>query len=188
MPTLAARRYNRRTGMGATPVTDFFRAIYLQADQEDRVILVNNYLQLLWRTALASGLTTKDPSVQKLDATMGQWVAWKQQYDAAVLRRWIPMTRAWSNELDTWSDRVSTLQTELDAASAGRVSTALQQKGLDPSVIAPDAGDVAVHQTLMRLNELLRSAWLWPVVGTVGALIIAGMALSLYRGVKAEVT
>jgi len=172
--------------MGATPVTDFFRAIYLQADQEQRVELVNNYLQLLWRAGLKAGLSRATPAMQHLDGVLGSWWTWRQQYHDAVLRRWVPFTRAWDNELDQWAEKVSALQTELDEATSGAVSATLATNGLDSSMVAPDAGASAVHAVVQRTNDLLRSSWFWPVVGTVGALILAGVALKLYRNVKTE--
>lgn len=179
----------RKIGMGdSTPVADFFRAIYLQADQEQRVELVNNYLQLLWRAGLAAGLASTNPVMVKLDATMGQWWTWRTQYNDAVLRRWVPFTRAWGTELDAWADRVQAEQDELDAATSDQVKARLAQQGLDPSALAPDAGADLASIMLRRMRDLLKSAWFWPVVGTVGVLVIAGAALKLYKGVKHEIT
>lgn len=165
-------------------VVDFFRAIYLQADQEQRVALINNYLQLQWRAAVAAKLDRGDPVMVKLDGIMGQWWTWKTQYDDAALRRWIPGTRSWGSELDNWSQRVEAIQGELDAATNDAVSTTLEKQGLNPTMIKPTEGEQAVTETLKRLNELLRSPWLWPTVGVLGTLFVLGGFVRLYRDLR----
>jgi hypothetical protein len=182
--TLSVRRSSqRRLGLGQA-TSNFFRAIYLQADQEQRVELINNYLQLLWRAGTTAGLTTHDPVMQQLDMTLGQWGAWKQQYSDAVLRRWVPFTRAWGDELNDWSERVEKLQDTLDSATSGQVSKVLAQQGLDPSAIKPDAPSQALDAVIKRLGQILRSPLFWPVVGVIGTLIVAGWGLKLYRGFR----
>lgn len=173
-------------GQGATDlkVTDFLQAIYAQADTEQRVAIVNNYLQLLWRTALSQGLSKSDSAMQTLDGYMAQWWAWKQQFDAAVFRRWVPFSRDWNGELNTWKERVVILQGKLDDATNGAVSQSMEQRGLTPDIIPED--DVSAF--LKAIKQMLRSPWFWPVVGTVGALALLGYSLKLYKGIKAELT
>jgi hypothetical protein len=178
--TLTIRR-STRTQLGAIGAV-----VELPADQAQRVEFISNYWQLLWRASLVSGLTSKDPVIQKLDATMGQWWIWRTQYHDAWMRQWIPLTRSWSTELDAWATRVDNMQTELDTATHDAVSKRLAQQGLDRSMTAPDVSRDILQQALVRTRDLLKSSWFWPVVGTVGVLIAIGTALKLYKGVKSE--
>jgi hypothetical protein len=160
-------------------VLDLFRALYVQADQEDRVALLNNYWQLLWRASRQAGIVDKS-YWQRLDATMGDWWNWKQAYNGAVLRRWIPFTRAWGDELDTWSEHFGAFYAEA-ASLAPAITSTLTLASVDPTKVTPDDTSKIIRSLRQRTGELLGSPLFWPVVGTVGALVAIGYGFKLYK-------
>lgn len=188
--TLVTTRRPQRQGFGGISeswrsVIDLFRNLYIDADQEQRVALVNNHYQLLWRATRQAQMPTDLPVIQKLLTTMDGWWRWKLQYDDAVLRRWVPFTRDWDQELDQWALKWEQLVTEIDAV-APQVPLILEGRGVSAEQIKPDAWTTAGHEFLKRLNEILGSSWFWPVVGTVTAVFVAGKILSLYKSIKEE--
>lgn len=164
-------------------VVDFFRNAYLDADEEQRVIMVNNYWQLLWRSTRQAGVSEKDPSFQKLDSLMGQWWDWKLRYDDAALRRWIPIVgHDWSKDLDTWADRWVSMVEELDQKAS------LEAGGLDTSGISKEAwdrsGETALDNLLNRFNQALSSSWFWPVAGLAGAMFFVSWVIKTGRAFR----
>jgi len=180
----------QRRGFGDTSsvwnsVIDTFRALYLQADQEQRVILVNNHWHLLHRAARKVGTPMDLPAMQKLDAVMAQWWGWKQAYDEAVLRRWVPFTRSWGTELDQWAALWEQMVREIDAAQP-KLASELDKQHLTADDIRADAWSQAGANFMASLNSILGSSWFVPLLGTLGFLVVLGMGLKLYKGIKAE--
>lgn len=164
-------------------VVDLFRALYLQADQEQRVELLNNYWQLLWRAARRAGVASNSDYMKRLDAVMGTWWTFRQQYFNAALRRWVPFTRAWNDEIDAWSGKWQTFYEEA-VSLAPEVARILTLQGIDPAAVSLDDTSKIVRALNQRTGQFLSSPLFWPVVGTVAALAIAGAGLKFYRKLR----
>lgn len=162
-------------------VADVFRDFYIHASRDKRVLAVNNGFQLLWRSALSSGIPLTDPFMVELDQTMARWWQWKLDYDSAMQIPWISDAPDWNAQLDGWAAKYEALVRRAD----GSVRAYLQQRyGVDDQALEQlraSAWDDAGRNLIKRLSELTGSSWFWPVTGTIGIVWIAGKLLSVVR-------
>lgn len=80
---------------------------------DERVDLLNNYWQQLWRSVAATGQTLPQDVAEKLDADMANWWDWRTRYYDAIFRRAVDPRDLWGSglqtsyekELGAWKDR-----------------------------------------------------------------------------------
>lgn len=116
----------------------FTKGFYSARSTDEKIELLNNYWQLLWRSAMAQGPLPAEVG-RRLDADMGNWEAYRVRYGDAILRRAFDPRDAWAGglqssferELGTWKNRYLD---DLKLVTQALPATAedLIAKGVDP--------------------------------------------------------
>lgn len=146
------------SGLGGS-IADTFRALYLEADMEGQVALINNYWQFLWRCA--SGVPAD--TFGQLDTEMGAWWDWKTRFDAAVLQRWLPFQHDWQADLDEWADRWRAMYDKL-IQTPGVGECLGERYDVQPQIVEERKSPPGPLPARPR-------RWVWPVLGGTGFLL-----------------
>lgn len=159
---------------------DFFRSLWFRADVEQKMALLNNQWQALWKAAGRHGLGLYSPSVQLLNTRMGQWVEFKKSYDTSIIGQMpYPLGEDWNARLDTWLELFEEARDEIAEAGGTELAEELKRSGVDPRVISPDPNSptadslkTAINNALKSLEGQTKSKMFWPIVGA-GAFTLA---------------
>ncbi len=135
---------------------DFFMTIWLEADEEERVIQVNNWWVELETTGRAT-LAHDDFVWTKLYGDVGQWVKWKAAYNDATLRRWLPGGRDWGAELEVWFQKLREMSSAVAQAGGVEAERRIAAKGLDPRLL-PEADKGFLERAQEALKETIEDA------------------------------
>ena len=134
---------------------DVFMDMWLEADEEDRVIQVNNMWVQLERTGRAT-LAQDDRVWGILDGNLGQWVAWKQAYNEATLRRWYS-SRDWGRELEVWFEKFRETSVLVAKAGGEEAKRRMERAGLDPRLL-PEEDQSYIDQAQQALEDTIDKA------------------------------
>lgn len=148
---------------------DVFEKLWVDADLDRKVEQLNNYWQLLHRSAMNSGLSQRDAAVQNLNIAMERWWQWKQDYGDAIFRRALSFGFSdWEDELDDyWHPLFHRHVAQLTKAAGRRFEEQLASRGVDPEYLDPsstvleDLEEVASKATLATARAS-RTAFFWP--------------------------
>jgi hypothetical protein len=134
---------------------DFFMAVWAGADQEEQVIRLNNWWAELEITGRAT-LSYSDPVWQQLDGAVAGWVAWRDAYNEAILRRWWS-DRDWDAELEVWYLKFR--ETSAAVAEAGGIEAErrMQRAGHDPRLL-PEADQGMIEEFKEAIGETIEQA------------------------------
>lgn len=179
-PVIAIAAGSAIEGLHAWYDPDFYQRIWLEGDLEKQVALINNHFQNLYRSAVAAGLDRRKPEMKKLDADMAAFWSWKQDFDEAMLRRWLPFGRDWDEELVEYRRLFEQDYKEILRIGAERVRDEALARGVRPELLPnQDSAFESAQAALERMargassefGETARSAIFWPSIA-VGAVAI----------------
>lgn len=180
VPVIVVAAGSALEGLHAWYDPQFYERIWLEGDLEKQVELLNNYFQNLHRSAVAAGLDRRIPAMVRLDADMGAWWNWKEAFNEAILRRWLPFGREWDEELTEYRRLFDEDYREILRVGAEKVRQETISRGVRPELLPnQDSAFESAQAALERMargaseefGETARSAIFWPSIA-VGAAAI----------------
>lgn len=180
VPVIVVAAGSALEGLHAWYDPQFYERIWLEGDLEKQVELLNNYFQNLHRSAVAAGIPRTSPVMVQLDADMGAWWNWKQDFNEAILRRWMPFGRDWDDELTEYRRIFEQNHRDVLRVGAEKVRAEALSRGVRPELLPnQDSAFESAQQALERMassasaefGETARSAIFWPSIA-VGAAAI----------------
>lgn len=135
---------------------DIFNAVWLEADQEQQVISLNNWWAGLEATAHKT-LAPDDPVWSLLYGNIDGFLAWRSQYNDAILRRWLPGGRDWEAELAVWFTKFRETSARVAEAGGREAQRELERRGLDPRLLPPEDKDF-LERTQEALADTIKQA------------------------------
>lgn len=135
---------------------DLFTDIWLEADQEQQIINLNNWWAGLESTARQT-LPPGDAAWDRLNGDIDAFNAWRSQYNDAILRRWLPGGRDWDAELSVWFERFRETSSLVAEAGGREAERQMQRRGIDPRML-PEQDKGLIEEAKEALEQTIEKA------------------------------
>lgn len=137
---------------------DVFMDVWVDADQEQQIISLNNWWAGLESTARKT-VPPGDAVWDRLNGDLDAFNAWRSQYNDAILRRWLPGGRDWGDELTVWFEKFRETSSLVADAGGREAERQMQRRGIDPRLLPPEdkgfleQAQEALDQTIEKAGE-----------------------------------